>query len=57
MDAPTAAVPAPIHGAQKTVPILKKLKIIGYFRYVDDILIIYNQNKRNVDETLTEFNE
>jgi hypothetical protein len=26
-------------------------------RYVDDILIIYNQNKTNIHETLTEFNK
>jgi hypothetical protein len=38
-------------------PILIKDQIIGYFRYVDDILIIYNQNKTNLHETLTEFNK
>jgi hypothetical protein len=38
-------------------PILKKHQIIGYFRYADDILIIYNQNKTNIDETITEFNK
>jgi hypothetical protein len=36
---------------------LKKRQIIRYFRYVDDILIIYNQNKTNIEETLTEFNK
>jgi hypothetical protein len=30
---------------------------IRYFRYVDDILIIFNQNKRNIHETVTEFNK
>jgi hypothetical protein len=30
---------------KKLYPILKKQKIIGYFWYTDNILIIYNQNK------------
>jgi hypothetical protein len=38
-------------------PILWKHQIIRYFRYVDDILIIYDKNKTNIDETLTEFNK
>jgi hypothetical protein len=38
-------------------PILKKHQIIGYFRYLDDILIIYNRKKTNIDETLTEFSK
>jgi hypothetical protein len=38
-------------------PILLKHKIIGYFRYVDDILLIYNQNKTNIKEMLAEFNK
>jgi hypothetical protein len=38
-------------------PILMKHQIIGYFRYGDDILFIYNQRKTNMDEMLTEFNK
>jgi hypothetical protein len=37
-------------------PILIK-QIIAYFRYVDDILIIYDQNKTSIDHTLEEFNK
>jgi hypothetical protein len=38
-------------------PILIKYQIIGYFRYVDSILLIYDKRKTNIDETLAEFNE
>jgi hypothetical protein len=38
-------------------PILIEQQIIAYFRYVDDILIIYDQNKTNIDHTLNEFNK
>jgi hypothetical protein len=34
-----------------------KYQLIGYFRHVDDILIIYNQKKTNKDETLAELNK
>jgi hypothetical protein len=44
-------------GHKQLYPILIKYQIIGYFRYIDDILIIYNQNKTNIDETLVEFNK
>jgi hypothetical protein len=30
---------------------------MGYFRYMDDILIFYDQRKTNIEETLTELNE
>jgi hypothetical protein len=29
---------------------------MGYFWYVDDILIIYSQNKSNINSVLTKFN-
>jgi hypothetical protein len=32
-------------------PILIKHQIIGCFRYVDDILLIYDQRETNVEET------
>lgn len=35
-------------------PILMKYQIIGYFRYIN-ILIMYNQKKINTDETMAEF--
>jgi hypothetical protein len=38
-------------------PILRKQQIVEYFRYVDDILIIYDQSKTNIDYTLQEFNK
>jgi hypothetical protein len=37
--------------------ILLKYKITGYFIYVDDILIVYNQKQTNIDETIIEFNK
>jgi ribosomal protein S17E len=38
-------------------PVLMNHEIIGYFRYIDEILIIYNQNKTIIDGTLTEFSK
>jgi hypothetical protein len=38
------------------VDILKKYQIIDYYRYVDDILIIYNIQTTNINNTLNEFN-
>jgi ribosomal protein S25 len=35
---------------------LKKHHIIDYYRYVDDILIVYNQDHTNIDDVLNEFN-
>jgi hypothetical protein len=36
--------------------IFLKQKIIAYFRYVDDILIIYDNKNTNIDQTLNDFN-
>jgi pyruvate/oxaloacetate carboxyltransferase len=36
--------------------ILKTQKIIAYFIYVDDILILYNNKNTNIDQTLNDFN-
>jgi hypothetical protein len=51
MGAPTSAILAEVYieyiENKKLYPILKKHTTIGYFRYVDNILIIYNQNKTN----------
>jgi hypothetical protein len=38
-------------------PILLKYKVTGYFRYIGDILIIYNQKRTNVDETVAKFSK
>jgi hypothetical protein len=38
------------------INILKKYHIIDYLRYVD-ILIIYNEDIANIDDTLAEFNQ
>jgi hypothetical protein len=60
MGAPTSAILAETyiqHMEHKHLyPILIKHKITGYFRYVDDILMIYNQNQTNIEETINEFN-
>lgn len=59
--APTSNILAKVyiqHTEQKQLyPISKEGQIIGYFRYKDNSLIIYNWNKTNVGETLTEFNK
>jgi hypothetical protein len=36
--------------------IFVKHKIIGYFRYVNDILIIYNEKHTDINLTLHDFN-
>ena len=36
--------------------ILRNQQLIGHFRYVDDILIIYKDNLTNIQETLRLFN-
>jgi hypothetical protein len=58
MGAPTYAVLAETYTQHmehnQIYPVLIKYQIIGYFRYVDSILIICN--KKNMGETLAEFN-
>ena len=40
-----------------TIPmILSKHSIKGYYRYVDDILIVYTDNTTNIHTVLDEFN-
>ena len=36
--------------------ILQQHNIIGYFRYVDDILIVYNDKDMNIQNVLEQFN-
>jgi hypothetical protein len=61
MGAPTSAILAEIymqHMEHKQIyPISIKHKIVGYFRYVEDTLIIYGHRKTNIDNTLLEFNK
>jgi hypothetical protein len=49
MGAPTSDILAEVYiqymERKQPYPILVKQQIISYFRYVIDILIIYNQNK------------
>jgi hypothetical protein len=56
MGAPTSAILAEafIQHLEHTiiVDILKKFQIIYYYRYVDDMLIIYNTRKTNINNTL-----
>jgi hypothetical protein len=52
MGAPTSSVLAETyiqHMEHKQIyPILIKQQTMAYFRYVDDILMIYDQNKTNI---------
>jgi hypothetical protein len=61
MGAPTSSILAETYiqymEHTQIYPILVKQQIITYFRYVDDILILYDQNKTNIDHTIKEFNE
>jgi hypothetical protein len=40
----------------KIIKILNKHQIVDYYRYTDNILITYNTNTTNVENTLNEFN-
>ena len=42
--------------SNKILDILLKYHIIGYFRYVDDILIVYNNEMTDIKEVLHSFN-
>jgi hypothetical protein len=37
--------------------VLLRNQILGYFRYGDDILIVYNHDKTNINEVLNGFND
>jgi hypothetical protein len=60
MGAPTSAILAEIfiHYLEHNdiIQILQKHHILDYYRYVDDILIIYNENYTNILDTLNDFN-
>jgi len=61
MGAPTSAILSEIYlqflENNVIYNILKTHNIIGYFRYVDDILVIYNNVKSNIHEVLDDFNQ
>jgi nucleoside-specific outer membrane channel protein Tsx len=60
MGAPTSAILAEIfmqyHEHNHIVNILQKHDIIDYYRYVDDVLTVYNEDNTNIDNTLNDFN-
>jgi hypothetical protein len=60
MGAPTSSILAELFlqylEHNHIINILQKHHIISYHRYVDDILIIYNENCTNIHNTLQEFN-
>jgi hypothetical protein len=60
MGAPISAILAEVfiqHMEHKYIyPVLRTRGIIVYYRYVDDIFIIYDQQKTNIRQTLEEFN-
>jgi hypothetical protein len=61
MGAPTSSVLSEIYLQHlentEICNLLIKQNIEGYFRYVDDILIIYNENRTNVSDHLDCFNK
>jgi hypothetical protein len=61
MGAPTSAILAEVFikylEYTKIVDILLKSQIIDYYRYVDDILIIYNAHTTNINDVLDKFNK
>jgi nucleoside-specific outer membrane channel protein Tsx len=61
MGAPTSAILSEIfiqylehNNIQK---VLQKHNIIDYYRYVDDILMVYNEKHTNINSTLNDFNK
>jgi hypothetical protein len=60
MGAPTSAILAEIFiqylEYNDILKALQKHHILDYHRYVDDILIIYNENHTNINDTLADFN-
>jgi hypothetical protein len=60
MGAPTSAILSEIYlqyiEHTLLINILNNNNILGYFRYVDDILIVYNKKSTNIDMVLEQFN-
>jgi hypothetical protein len=61
MGAPTSAILSEIfiqHMEHNNIfTILLKHNITGYFRYVDDILLIYNSDRTEINQVLNDFNK
>jgi hypothetical protein len=61
MGAPTSAILAEIYIQNlehtQIYGFLIKQHIIAYFRYLDDILIVYDSKKTNIDDTINDFNK
>jgi hypothetical protein len=61
MGAPTSSILSEIYlqhmEQNKIFEILTNHNILGYFRYVDDILIVFNSNKTNIQEVFKSFND
>ena len=60
MGAPTSSILSEIYlqftENTKIYDILRHSKVQGYFRYVDDILLVYEDNLTNIEEVLNLFN-
>jgi hypothetical protein len=60
LGAPTSAIIAEIFiqylEHTKIIEVLEEHHIVDYYRYVDDILIVYNTHLTNINNTLTDFN-
>jgi nucleoside-specific outer membrane channel protein Tsx len=60
MEAATSAILAEIFiqylEHTNIINILKKHQITDYYRYVDDLLTIYNEDTTNIENTLADFN-
>jgi hypothetical protein len=60
MGAPSSSIISEIflqHTEQTKLPhIARKLKLLNYFRYVDDLLIVFDSQLTNINEIRNEFN-
>jgi hypothetical protein len=61
MEAPSSSILSEVYlqYVEHTViyDILLRSQILGYFRYVDDILIVYDADLTNINEVLSSFND
>jgi hypothetical protein len=61
MGAPTSATLSEIYllflGHNNICNLLNVHQILGYFRYADDILILYDLRNTDIDKTLLHFNK
>ena len=60
MDATTSSILSEIYlqylESSSIYNLLLHHNIVGYFRYVDDILVVYNEDTTNIDSLLLQFN-